>query len=92
MQKVASQPGGASLLKPKVGAAAAAFSTGDDDDDDEEEEMPPEAKMRMKNIGRWANTPSMCASSSVLKTTAPPHTKHNIGTHTSNWQGLRMQP
>lgn len=53
MQKAASQTGGAvSLLKPKVGAAAAAFSTGDDDDDDEEEEMPPEAKMRMKNIGR----------------------------------------
>lgn len=53
LQKAASQVGGtASLLKPKVGAAAAAFSTGDDDDDEEEEEMPPEAKMRMKNIGR----------------------------------------
>lgn len=52
MQAAAQAAGSVSLLKPKVGAAAAVFSTGDDDDDDEEEEMPPEAKMRMKNIGR----------------------------------------
>ena len=37
-------------MKPKVGSAAAVF--GDEDEDDDEEEMPPEAKMRMKNIGR----------------------------------------
>ncbi|KAK8403704.1 hypothetical protein O3P69_000061 [Scylla paramamosain] len=66
-QKAASQAGGtASLLKPKVGAAAAAFSTGDDDDDEEEEEMPPEAKMRMKNIGR--DTPTSAGPNSFGKT------------------------
>lgn len=48
-QKNATQTG-ASALKPKVGAAASVF--GSEDDDDVEEEMPPEAKMRMKNIGR----------------------------------------
>lgn len=66
-QKAASQAGGtASLLKPKVGAAAAVFSTGDDDDDEEEEEMPPEAKMRMKNIGR--DTPTSAGPNSFGKT------------------------
>ncbi|KAG0712614.1 PEST proteolytic signal-containing nuclear protein [Chionoecetes opilio] len=65
-QKAASQASGtAALLKPKVGAAAAVFSTGDDDDDDEEE-MPPEAKMRMKNIGR--DTPTSAGPNSFGKT------------------------
>lgn len=31
----------------------------DDDDEEEVEEMPPEAKMRMKNIGRYSNFNSM---------------------------------
>ncbi|XP_065837638.1 PEST proteolytic signal-containing nuclear protein-like [Oscarella lobularis] len=35
-------------LKPKLGAVAKAFN----DSDSEEEEMPPEAKLRMRNIGR----------------------------------------
>jgi hypothetical protein len=36
--------------KPKSNLVAAAFN---EDSDSEPEEMPPEAKMRMKNIGRW---------------------------------------
>ncbi|KAF0289710.1 PEST proteolytic signal-containing nuclear protein [Amphibalanus amphitrite] len=47
-----SGPAPAALLKPKSLLAARAF--GDGDSDDEEEEMPPEAKMRMKNIGSWS--------------------------------------
>ncbi|XP_077977662.1 PEST proteolytic signal-containing nuclear protein-like [Glandiceps talaboti] len=53
------------LLKKKKGAVAKAF--GDDSDDDEPEEMPPEAKMRMKNIGR--NTPTSAGPNSFGKTT-----------------------
>ncbi|KAB7495660.1 PEST proteolytic signal-containing nuclear protein [Armadillidium nasatum] len=45
----------APALKPKIGTAALAFN---DEDEDEEEEMPPEAKMRMKNIGRDTPTSS----------------------------------
>ncbi|XP_050691934.1 PEST proteolytic signal-containing nuclear protein-like isoform X2 [Eriocheir sinensis] len=65
-QAAAQAAGGASILKPKVGAAAAVFSTGDEDDEDEEEEMPPEAKMRMKNIGR--DTPTSAGPNSFGKT------------------------
>jgi len=37
-------------LAPKTLSVAAAFN---EDEDSEPEEMPPEAKMRMKNIGRY---------------------------------------
>lgn len=46
----------APALKPKIGTAALAFN---DEDEDEEEEMPPEAKMRMKNIGRFVKCSSI---------------------------------
>merc|ERR1719244_1883770 len=49
-------------LKPKLGAVAAAFNSDDDDD----EEMPPEAKMRMKNVGR--DTPTSAGPNSFGKT------------------------
>lgn len=39
----------------KVPPRAALSLLNDDDDDEEEEEMPPEAKLRMKNVGK--NTP-----------------------------------
>lgn len=39
-------------LAPKTLSVAAAFN---EDEDSEPEEMPPEAKMRMKNIGRYYN-------------------------------------
>lgn len=61
-QKSASTAG-LSTMKPKVGSAAAVFG-GDDDDD--HEEMPPEAKMRMKNIGR--DTPTSAGPNSFGKT------------------------
>ncbi|ENN81687.1 PEST proteolytic signal-containing nuclear protein isoform X1 [Dendroctonus ponderosae] len=48
--------------KPKL-SVAAAFSQ---DSDDEPEEMPPEAKMRMRNIGR--NTPTSSGPNSFGKT------------------------
>ncbi|XP_076064108.1 PEST proteolytic signal-containing nuclear protein-like isoform X2 [Oratosquilla oratoria] len=53
----------APTLKPKSESAAAAFNS---DDDDEEEEMPPEAKMRMRNIGR--DTPTSAGPNSFGKT------------------------
>ncbi|XP_071546291.1 PEST proteolytic signal-containing nuclear protein-like isoform X2 [Panulirus ornatus] len=62
-QKAATQTG-VSALKPKVGSAATVF--GDEEDDDDEEEMPPEAKMRMKNIGR--DTPTSAGPNSFGKT------------------------
>jgi len=37
------------VVKPPSRAVSAVFNV---DDDDEVEEMPPEAKMRMRNIGR----------------------------------------
>ncbi|KAK7026014.1 hypothetical protein SK128_016786 [Halocaridina rubra] len=55
---------GMSVMKPKSGAAAAAF--GEEDDEDDHEEMPPEAKMRMKNIGR--DTPTSAGPNSFGKT------------------------
>ncbi|XP_066977761.1 PEST proteolytic signal-containing nuclear protein-like isoform X2 [Macrobrachium rosenbergii] len=61
-QKTASNAG--LTMKPKVGSAAAVF--GDEDDDDDQEEMPPEAKMRMKNIGR--DTPTSAGPNSFGKT------------------------
>ncbi|XP_035709587.1 PEST proteolytic signal-containing nuclear protein [Folsomia candida] len=50
----------ASALKPKI---ASVFNV---DDDDDEEEMPPECKMRMKNIGR--ETPTSAGPNSFGKT------------------------
>ncbi|KAA0199855.1 hypothetical protein HAZT_HAZT007264 [Hyalella azteca] len=44
---------------------AAAFE--DDDQEEEEEEMPPEAKMRMKNIGRQVDTPTSAGPNSFGK-------------------------
>ncbi|XP_068217076.1 PEST proteolytic signal-containing nuclear protein-like [Palaemon carinicauda] len=61
-QKVATTAG--LPMKPKVGSAAAVF--GDEDDEDDLEEMPPEAKMRMKNIGR--DTPTSAGPNSFGKT------------------------
>ncbi|XP_072513776.1 PEST proteolytic signal-containing nuclear protein isoform X1 [Salminus brasiliensis] len=55
--------------KPKEAAPAAPVkkpaSVFDDDDDSEPEEMPPEAKMRMKNIGR--DTPTSAGPNSFNK-------------------------
>ncbi|KAK4299878.1 hypothetical protein Pmani_027879 [Petrolisthes manimaculis] len=59
-QKAPVQP----VVKPKVGAAASVFSA--EDDENSEEEMPPEAKMRMKNIGR--DTPTSAGPNSFGKT------------------------
>lgn len=50
-------------MKPKVGSAASVFG-GEDDED--QEEMPPEARMRMKNIGR--DTPTSAGPNSFGKT------------------------
>ncbi|XP_045612513.1 PEST proteolytic signal-containing nuclear protein isoform X3 [Procambarus clarkii] len=61
-QKPVSQAG-ALAVKPKVGSAAAVFGS---EDDDEDEEMPPEARMRMKNIGR--DTPTSAGPNSFGKT------------------------
>ncbi|XP_075708879.1 PEST proteolytic signal-containing nuclear protein isoform X2 [Rhinoderma darwinii] len=47
---------------PKKSSVAAAFN---DEDDSEPEEMPPEAKMRMKNIGR--DTPTSAGPNSFNK-------------------------
>ncbi|XP_071452063.1 PEST proteolytic signal-containing nuclear protein-like [Hetaerina americana] len=49
--------------KPKSTSVAAAFCQ---DDDDEPEEMPPEARMRMRNIGR--DTPTSTGPNSFGKT------------------------
>ncbi|XP_041836875.1 PEST proteolytic signal-containing nuclear protein-like isoform X2 [Melanotaenia boesemani] len=49
-------------LPPKKSGLASVF---DDDDDSEPEEMPPEAKMRMKNIGR--ETPTSAGPNSFNK-------------------------
>lgn len=50
-------------LRPSSQSVAAAFNQSDDD---EPEEMPPEAKMRMRNIGR--NTPTSTGPNSFGKT------------------------
>ncbi|XP_075050992.1 PEST proteolytic signal-containing nuclear protein isoform X2 [Mixophyes fleayi] len=49
-------------VAPKKSSVAAAFN---DEDDSEPEEMPPEAKMRMKNIGR--DTPTSAGPNSFNK-------------------------
>lgn len=49
------------VIKPR-GTAAKAFA---EESDEEEEDMPPEAKMRMKNIGR--NTPTSAGPNSFNK-------------------------
>ncbi|XP_044538557.1 PEST proteolytic signal-containing nuclear protein-like isoform X1 [Gracilinanus agilis] len=49
-------------LAPKTLSVAAVFN---EDDDSEPEEMPPEAKMRMKNIGR--DTPTLAGPNSFNK-------------------------
>ncbi|XP_070567889.1 PEST proteolytic signal-containing nuclear protein-like isoform X2 [Ptychodera flava] len=51
-------------LVQKKGQIANVF--GDDDSDEEPEEMPPEAKMRMRNVGR--NTPTSAGPNSFFKT------------------------
>ncbi|XP_073442275.1 PEST proteolytic signal-containing nuclear protein isoform X3 [Dendrobates tinctorius] len=52
---------------PKKTSVAAAFN---DEDDSEPEEMPPEAKMRMKNIGRFLSriTPTLELSTTTYQT------------------------
>ncbi|XP_042206597.1 PEST proteolytic signal-containing nuclear protein-like isoform X2 [Homarus americanus] len=62
-QKPANQTG-VLTVKPKVGSAASVF--GGEEDEDDQEEMPPEAKMRMKNIGR--DTPTSAGPNSFGKT------------------------
>ncbi|KAM4701541.1 PEST proteolytic signal-containing nuclear protein isoform 2-T2 [Discoglossus pictus] len=52
----------APAVVPKKSAVAAVFN---EDDDSEPEEMPPEAKMRMKNIGR--DTPTSAGPNSFNK-------------------------
>ena len=47
--KKAPGTGSSATLKPKASGVAKAFK---DDSDSDEEEMPPEAKMRMKNLGK----------------------------------------
>ncbi|KAF4517724.1 hypothetical protein B566_EDAN013402 [Ephemera danica] len=61
--KLGSQSSNAGSSKPKPTAVAAAFN---DDSDSEPEEMPPEAKMRMRNIGR--ETPTSAGPNSFGKT------------------------
>nr|CAD7440664.1 unnamed protein product [Timema bartmani] len=56
------QPSGTGV-KPQSQAMAAAFNI---DDDEEPEEMPPEARMRMRNIGR--ETPTSAGPNSFGKT------------------------
>ncbi|XP_059475700.1 PEST proteolytic signal-containing nuclear protein-like isoform X3 [Neocloeon triangulifer] len=53
----------APVVKPKKNLVAAVFN---DDSDSEPEEMPPEARMRMKNIGR--DTPTSSGPNSFGKT------------------------
>lgn len=50
-------------LLPKSGLAAAAFAG--DSEDDEQEEMPPEARIKMRNMGR--DTPTSAGPNSYCK-------------------------
>ncbi|KAJ8410537.1 hypothetical protein AAFF_G00194410 [Aldrovandia affinis] len=63
------------VLPAKKPALAAVFN---EDDDSEPEEMPPEAKMRMKNIGR--ETPTSAGPNSFNKG------KHGFSDHQKLWE------
>ncbi|KAI1899658.1 hypothetical protein AGOR_G00064050 [Albula goreensis] len=63
------------VLPSKKPALAAVFN---EDDDSEPEEMPPEAKMRMKNIGR--ETPTSAGPNSFNKG------KHGFSDHQKLWE------
>ncbi|MBN3303513.1 PCNP protein, partial [Amia calva] len=63
------------VLPVKKPAIAAVFN---EDDDSEPEEMPPEAKMRMKNIGR--DTPTSAGPNSFNKG------KHGFSDHQKLWE------
>ncbi|XP_041528995.1 PEST proteolytic signal-containing nuclear protein isoform X6 [Microtus oregoni] len=62
-------------LAPKTLSVAAAFN---EDEDSEPEEMPPEAKMRMKNIGR--DTPTSAGPNSFNKG------KHGFSDNQKLWE------
>ncbi|KAK2162354.1 hypothetical protein LSH36_100g10013 [Paralvinella palmiformis] len=59
------KPKEAPVTLPKTKLSAAAASAFNDEEDSEEEEMPPEAKMRMRNIGR--ETPTAAGPNSFGK-------------------------
>uniref|UniRef100_UPI00358F9F4D PEST proteolytic signal-containing nuclear protein n=1 Tax=Myxine glutinosa TaxID=7769 RepID=UPI00358F9F4D len=61
-------------LRPKKADVAAAFN----ESDSEPEEMPPEAKMRMKNIGR--DTPTSAGPNSFNKS------KHGFSDNQRQWE------
>ncbi|CAD7681774.1 unnamed protein product [Nyctereutes procyonoides] len=63
------------MLAPKTLSVAAAFN---EDEDSEPEEMPPEAKMRMKNIGR--DTPTSAGPNSFNKG------KHGFSDNQKLWE------
>ncbi|KAM7178152.1 PEST proteolytic signal-containing nuclear protein isoform 2-T2 [Macrochelys suwanniensis] len=65
----------APVLAPKTLSVAAVFN---EDDDSEPEEMPPEAKMRMKNIGR--DTPTSAGPNSFNKG------KHGFSDNQKLWE------
>ncbi|CAM5077451.1 PEST proteolytic signal-containing nuclear protein isoform X2 [Natator depressus] len=65
----------APTLAPKTLSVAAVFN---EDDDSEPEEMPPEAKMRMKNIGR--DTPTSAGPNSFNKG------KHGFSDNQKLWE------
>uniref|UniRef100_A0A8D0HUD6 PEST proteolytic signal-containing nuclear protein n=1 Tax=Sphenodon punctatus TaxID=8508 RepID=A0A8D0HUD6_SPHPU len=65
----------APTLAPKTLSVAAAFN---EDEDSEPEEMPPEAKMRMKNIGR--DTPTSAGPNSFNKG------KHGFSDNQKLWE------
>jgi len=60
--KPPSAPPSLPISRPKSKLLAAAFG---DDSSDEEEEIPPEAKMRMRNVGR--DTPTSAGPNSYAK-------------------------
>ncbi|XP_029433823.1 PEST proteolytic signal-containing nuclear protein [Rhinatrema bivittatum] len=62
-------------MAPKTSSVAAVFN---EDDDSEPEEMPPEAKMRMKNIGR--DTPTSAGPNSFNKG------KHGFSDNQKLWE------
>ncbi|XP_078736098.1 PEST proteolytic signal-containing nuclear protein [Lampetra fluviatilis] len=65
---------GSASLSPKVASVAAAFNT---ESDSEPEEMPPEAKMRMKNIGR--ETPTSAGPNSFTRASTDSRTSRGSG-------------
>ncbi|XP_022081944.1 PEST proteolytic signal-containing nuclear protein-like [Acanthaster planci] len=73
--KLAQKPKEAELKAPTSRAVAKAFA---EDSDEDEEEMPPEAKMRMKNIGR--ETPTSAGPNSYNKS------KYGFNDHARVWK------